>query len=72
MYKVFKNTNKVYTSINGTKLTVPRDSEYSVYWVKNGHKLLVLDIKDHFIDPKSIGNGIAAALNKGKIVLDLK
>lgn len=71
MYKCIKNQDKVYKSTGGQKVTVPRDTEYSIYWVKNSRKLHVLDVKDHFTDAKGVGEGICKMMNQDKIVLNL-
>ena len=72
MYKTIENKDKTYTTTGGLKTVLSKNCEYSIYWVKNGHVTLVADIRDHFLDPKGIGNGICRLLNEGKIVLDLK
>lgn len=71
MYKILDNKDKVYQSTGGMNMVVSKNCEYSIYWVKNGNVTLVLDIKDHFLNPKGIGEGICKLLNEGKVVLDL-
>lgn len=72
MYKCLNNKDKIYKSTGGLDMVVSKNCEYSVYWVKSGHITLVCDIKDHFQDPKNIGEGICKLLNQGNIVLNLK
>ncbi len=72
MYKTINNKDKEYTTTGGMSTSVSRPTEYSIYFVGGGHNLHVLDIKDHFINPKNIGEGICRELNKGNVVLDLK
>lgn len=71
MYKCLKNEDKVYETKFGTAV-VPKSCDYSVYWVKAGNKLHVLDVKDHLANPKSVGEGVCRLLNKGDIVLELE
>lgn len=71
MYKCLENSDKIYKSTGGMDMGISRTCEYSVYWVKNGNITLVADIKDHFQNPRSIGEGIARQLNKAEVVLDL-
>lgn len=72
MYKVLDNKDKFYETTGGLSTVLSKTCEYSIYFVGNGHLLHVADIKDHFINPKAIGEGIVKLLNKGDIVLDLK
>lgn len=72
MYKTINNKEKFYETTGGMSTVLSKTCEYSVYFVGNGHLLHVLDIKDHFINPKNIGEGICSLLNKGTVVLDLK
>lgn len=72
MYKTINNKDKEYTTTGGASTIVHKSCNYSIYFVGKGHNLHVLDIKDHFIDQKGIGEGICKLLNQGKVVLDLK
>lgn len=72
MYKCLNNKDQVYKSTGGMDMTVSSKTEYSVYWVKDGHKLHILDIRDYFQDPKGIGEGVCKSLNKGEVVLNLE
>lgn len=72
MYKTINNKDKEYTTTGGMSTVLSKTCEYSIYFVGNGHILHVLDIKDHFVDPKNIGEGICHLLNNGKVVLNLK
>lgn len=73
-YIVKKNSeNTQYLSTGGLKVYVPKNTEYSIYFVdtKQNKELHVCDIKDHFINPKGIAEGIVELLNRGNIILDL-
>lgn len=71
MYKVIRNKPVIHNIKSGADITVYPSTEYSIYWVKDEHKIHILDIKDHFQNPEGIGEGICKSLNKGDIILDL-
>jgi len=59
MYKLVKNTNKIYNSTGGVKMSVPALSEFTVY--HNGQP--IIDIKDHLTNAEGVGNAIVKLLN---------
>lgn len=70
MYKLVRNTDKIYKSTGGINTVVPKNTEFSVY--HNGQP--IVDIKDHFVNSEGIGNAIVKLLNdnynKIKLILD--
>lgn len=71
MYKAIRNRSGHQNNKRGLSLEIRPITEWTVCWVQNDSQRVVAYIPDNLPNPEGAAKGVAAAMNRGDILLPL-